>query len=923
MKNFTLKNLFLFTIFIFSSITLGFSQVTLALQDFDGGVPAWNYSNDVTYFDNTFGTDGYYGILDSSLAAPLNNVNFGGNILAENDLDDEGNGTTGFANTTFDIVDISAYINVNLSFDYDIIGYDANNDDARYEVFFDGVSQGLVYLLDGDSTSAINDANGSVSINIPDSVNEVYLVVSIRNNGLAGYSGFDNFEITGTALPPNQILITQYYEGAGNDKWYEIKNISGTTIPANLYYIARFNNADADAPSGVTPVGAEIEPIPAMGIDEIIVYKNPSATSPTDPMTGTIITSNVTDVNGDDLIVISTSNNSTCYNNRVDIIGDGSNWGQDVSFVRGCGADTANTTFNLSEWTQFDLAEVDVPVAADANVALGVHNTGATTFNNTFSWDNGTPDQSRPVIIDENYETGTYGSFEACSLLINLGNTLAIQNTDALTIANDITIDGVITVATEGSLVQVNDASTVSLGATGDGVLQKTTTTLTAWYDYTYWSSPVSNETIGSVFGLVPANRIFEYNAANYNDSDNDGFDDEGNDWSIATGVMTPGRGYAAVAENNPFPFPQTNTMVFNGQFNNGIITAPVTISPGPNPLNYNFLGNPYPSPINAISFVNDPANAGILDGTLYFWTHNSPPDEANPGNDGQNFSVDDYATYSVGSGGTAAVSGGATPSEYIATGQGFFIEGLSAGVATFNNSMRTNSNNDNFYRTTDKIWLNFKNNFGAFSQILLGFNEYATDGYDRLYDSKRLGAGSFVSFYTFIDDQKFAIQSRSQLNEDQMVPLGFNTTIEGENEFSISIDRVEGQLDNSEVFLLDFYLNLEHDLNESEYSFTTLNGEFHDRFALRLTSSLNQQTPDDDKLIVSENEIGGLEFLTTNQSEITNIKIYDLLGRQFLNSDFNKETKVVINTSSLKNAVYITKVTLNNGLVLTKKILK
>ena len=537
------------------------------------------------------------------------------------------------------------------------------------------------------------------------------------------------------------------------------------------------------------------------------------------------------------------------------------------------------------------------------------------------------PDATTEVILNANYDTATDlpGSFNACSLTVNAGFILNIQGTDYVKVENDVNIDGTITIANEASLVQVNDLASVTLNGLGDGVLQKTTTVLTAWYDYTYWSSPVSNETIGSVFGLVPSHRIYEYNAANFEDTDANGFDDDANDWSIASGVMTPGKGYAAVAENNGFGYPQNNTMVFNGQFNNGVITPPVTMSPGPNPLNWNFLGNPYPSPIDADLFLTNPANATNLGGSLYFWVHNLPPDGANPGNEGQNFSVDDYATYNMSGGTSAAVSGGVVPSGIIATGQGFFVEALSAGTAIFNNSMRVETGNTNFYKTSDRIWLNFKNDYGAFSQILIGFNENATDGFDRLYDGKRLDASSYVSFFSFIDDEKYAIQSKSSIKEEESIPIGIMTTIEEEMEYSISIDNVEGILESSEVYLIDNDLGIEHNLNESAYSFNTLNGEFKDRFVLSLKTDSRLINPTlENELIISTNEVGqDINFSTTQLSNITNVQIYDMLGRLLHNVDFSDETTTArITSNSLKNSIFIVKATLSDGKMLTKKVI-
>ncbi|WP_417860036.1 T9SS type A sorting domain-containing protein [Winogradskyella sediminis] len=173
--------------------------VVIAIQDFDNTTPEWTYTNEISFFDNTWGGDGYYGIIDIASAFPIDYENMQGNILGENDLDDEDDyGTAGFATTTFATIDISTYNNVELTFDWDVVGYNANNDDARYEVFYDGVGQGTVYLLDGNNTE--ENGEGTVTISIPDSVNNIALEIEIRNNGGGGYSGFDNFKLEGDVI---------------------------------------------------------------------------------------------------------------------------------------------------------------------------------------------------------------------------------------------------------------------------------------------------------------------------------------------------------------------------------------------------------------------------------------------------------------------------------------------------------------------------------------------------------------------------------------------------------------------------------------------------------------------------------------------------------------------------------------------------
>ena len=179
----------LLSLFSFAS----FGQITtLAIQDFDLGTPGWSYSSDVAFFDN--GTDGFFGV--NSPFTPLEYPSLMDSVLYENDLDDEGdNGTTGFANVTFATVAVTGYNNVVMTFDYDIEGYNANNDEVLYEVFIDGVGQGQVTLQDGMDPG--DDAEGTVTENIPNGTTNVGLVLSIRNNGASGFSAYDNFKVEG------------------------------------------------------------------------------------------------------------------------------------------------------------------------------------------------------------------------------------------------------------------------------------------------------------------------------------------------------------------------------------------------------------------------------------------------------------------------------------------------------------------------------------------------------------------------------------------------------------------------------------------------------------------------------------------------------------------------------------------------------
>ncbi|RED47051.1 putative secreted protein (Por secretion system target) [Winogradskyella eximia] len=207
--------------------------INIAKQDFDGFTPEWTYTTNTTTFDNGWGVDGYYGVIDSAIASPLDNVDFSNNIFGENDLDDEGNGASGYATLAFHPIDISAFDNARLTFDWDIHGYDNNSDDAQYRLIYDGVNQPLVFLLNGND--GIETDQGTVTIDIPNTVNTIALEIRVRNDGENGYSGFDNFRLS-------SVFDGLIYVDDGTSVGWEPSAPDNTTGSQNAYvYSGTYN----------------------------------------------------------------------------------------------------------------------------------------------------------------------------------------------------------------------------------------------------------------------------------------------------------------------------------------------------------------------------------------------------------------------------------------------------------------------------------------------------------------------------------------------------------------------------------------------------------------------------------------------------------------------------------------------------------
>ncbi len=453
-----------------------------------------------------------------------------------------------------------------------------------------------------------------------------------------------------------------------------------------------------------------------------------------------------------------------------------------------------------------------------------------------WDWDDGVtmqdtpPGSSSAVILNAPFNTlagGLQQSFSACSLTIN-NVLLTIDDGDFVEVDNSLIVNGVnggVNIEPQGSFVQINDSGTVSATVTTNLAVSKLTAPSNNWYEYTYWSSPVFEETVANGLAFSNPNRRFQYNAQYYRDSTFENINDDSvnngagiddiddlapYDWdAIATPFLQPGVGYAST--HNPLTFAGTPgcpgvtcriRYTFSGLFNNGVITVPLyrnDTETGDN--NWNFVGNPYPSAISADTFLA--ANMGLIDetipepnpiieGAIYLWSQNTAPSDTSNGNENENFSQSDYAIIN-GTGQTAAQSNGGDatiPSRHIPSGQGFFIsmansapstqelpspvtgEDIQTADLTFNNSMRVTGNNNQFFRNAtqtnlnNKLWVNLFTDNGVFSQILIGYLNNATDDYDGMfYDAPRnssTGVNSII--YTLIPDvvKKFAIQGKN-----------------------------------------------------------------------------------------------------------------------------------------------------------------
>ena len=588
------------------------------------------------------------------------------------------------------------------------------------------------------------------------------------------------------------------------------------------------------------------------------------------------------------------------------------------------GTNINNTTIGgLTANTSYTFIVSNGTCSSTASLAAVVNSVPATATWNGTVWAGTASGTTPPLITQPVVFTGSYtssGDINGCSCTVTSGNVL-IKDGHTMTITNAVNVTNNATT----SLVFENNASLVqTTNATNTGAIEyQRKSAKMKNFDYTYWSSPVANQNIVALSPNTLSDKYFRWDPLTgwvlYNNP--------------TTSVMIPGVGYIIRVPKPGSPSPDNwsgptyeQPVAFKGVPNNGDVTFDVKAD------EYNLVGNPYPSALNATKFMQD--NSTIIYGALYFWTHNTAITN-------NSYTADDYATYTL-SGGTGtgpSTSTGLntnTPNGFIAAGQSFFVGTKTVIPANskfiFKNSQREAGNNDKFFKQTsvkktttiekNRVWLNLTNSGGAFKQLLVGYIEGATNDWDNLYDGPTFDGQEFVDFYSVNKGQNLTIQGRAlPFVDTDVVPLGYRSTIAGA--FDISIDNRDGALINQEIWLEDKKTNTLHELSKGKYTFTAINGVENDRFVLKYT---NKTLGTDDNEVADKSLIVSVKnkkiTLTSSAEAITQVQVFDLLGRKVYDKSKINSQEWSISTLPSSEQTLIVKTTLANGSISNKKII-
>ncbi|MBK7149598.1 MAG: DUF2341 domain-containing protein [Bacteroidetes bacterium] len=568
---------------------------------------------------------------------------------------------------------------------------------------------------------------------------------------------------------------------------------------------------------------------------------------------------------------------------------------------------TTQTTASLSPTvnTTYSLTVTSGGCSNAANYTVTVTNCprtwngGTTQWNLASNWTpTGVPASTGDAIIpDLANDPVITTSVAAKDITLAPGATLTVAGGGALTLNGTFTNNGATTIQHNGNFLQGNSSSysgsgsftvekTVANGALGYRDISSPVATTVAdladditiqgqdgvdcWYSY----SPYPNVQIYD----EAANNNLSTPAGNYYTG-----------WISKTGTgnaMQPMQGFAVRKASGSGAF---SSIDFTGTPNNGAYSIGVTKTASATPLQdgWNFTGNPYPSNIDWNIARTIGSNPSTITGIYYV------------------FNTTGEYTGNWGSSNGVTSTGLGGISQYIASGQGFFVEAGTSGTFTLNNSART-ATTANFYKSAtqaNEIRLQLTG-MGNTDEIVAYTDAAATWDKDNGLDAVKIPAGSTVYMSYKQLNQEYAINVIDEITETTELPLVLWAQDTGTYTFEATELNVDGYI----TYLKDAELNTLTDLTTTSSVTMQLNGQqtYEGRYsivfeAVELPSSIANINEGKTKIYSHSN----IAVVERNNDQPATITISNTLGQTIkeVTTD-SKRTEITLDNANAWYAI-------------------
>lgn len=584
------------------------------------------------------------------------------------------------------------------------------------------------------------------------------------------------------------------------------------------------------------------------------------------------------------------------------------------------------------------------------------------------------------IVHVQNHLTTT-SSHTQLGMIIDSGSSLSVSGEQVIANSWFLELDGTLDLAGDSQLVQT-DRSDLVTSATGNVLRRQEGNTNVYWYNY--WSSPVGSPSATSLSNNNgtsnnPNNTSFSLDMLKYgsgspvqftSDYQEEGFISDqwlfsylnGQtfwDWITLspTSLIEPGVGYTQKGTGNSGSEQQ---YIFDGKPNNGTILVQAddidndedNESEQDNTLTTTFVGNPYPSALDAREFIED--NQGVIGGALYVWEQwagTSHILEQYQGGYGTINNITTERAYQWNDPTQTTSPFARKPTFYIPVSQGFFVEVVNNGNNAvlsntddieFNNGQRvfvkesdadgTDPNNGSvFFRNNNEdeedpigmIRLEFEVSNGNNRSFVLAFSDDTTDGFDYGYDARTIDPAD-DDLNSFIGNEKMLIQSFAPITEDKVIDLVFNST--GVYDYTIKMVEVLNIPDEQPIFLLDNLTGTYVDLRSDTYNFSSdVNGEDHERFDIVFkdnTLSIDDTVLDDVRIYVDNNQ--NKLFVKGLNEQAIDLSLTNVLGqriRSFRTLD-RSSLENGLHLGDLSTGLYLVNLVTQNNMKLNKKVI-
>jgi hypothetical protein len=392
---------------------------------------------------------------------------------------------------------------------------------------------------------------------------------------------------------------------------------------------------------------------------------------------------------------------------------------------------------------------------------------------------------------------------------------------------------------------------------------------------------------------------------------------------TIATGqgIEVFVRGSRALA--NPYlnwTVPDDVTIDYVGALNTGTVVRNLSFTNTGAGTNdgFNFVGNPYASPINF-----DSAGLTKVNIENKFWTYNPITTL--------------YGSYNASSG--ESING---MSKYISSGQAFFVRATAANPSiTFTENCKSINAGSNYFRGTNAngkfptFKITLTNSYSENDECLFIHDNTGTEEGTDETDTYKFFNDELNVYFIADDNSRLAMNAkpfRPGTDTMKLAVWSFDSSSVSVAIHRLSFTRLEEIKPSINIYLRDKYLNNLIDVRQqSVYTFdinTDAASYGNNRFEILLSdvllTAVEKTSLADVKIFPNPSkdiiyvELGSIK----ESNDRIEISVFDLFGKQILQKEFTSDEKISLTISELSAGTYILRLKNGNEL-LTRKIIK